>query len=218
MEGELGLPIWAIMVQPISIGWSLVADLKYAERHQKLSDEQWFDMCGGFIRAGFQKAGEAHLRIYSAPIYFGLLLNEMMERINAGSSLREILNMLSIRKINPIAYLLVRSHMDEITRFSPVLANILASLIDLTERESTDSLKITPVQVECMWEPYVAFLVKPIQTWEYSSTSAEPEFIDVSLTMDIEYSDDADFPFKVIEAARKLKETKEKFISILKER
>lgn len=216
MEGELDLPIWTIMVQPISIGWSLVVDLKYAERHQELSGEQWFDICGGFIRAEFQKADEARFRIYSAPIYFGLLLGEMMERIHAGSSFKEILNMLNMRKINPIAYLLDRSHMDEIARFPPALANILDSLIDLIEKESTGSLKITPVQVECMWEPFASFLMKPIQTQEYSSTSAEPELIDVSLVMDIEYSDDADFPFKVIEAARKLEKTREKFINILK--
>ncbi|MGB9717969.1 MAG: hypothetical protein ACPL4E_05945 [Thermoproteota archaeon] len=218
VEGMLGLPIWTVMVQLIGTSWGLVTDLKYAGRHQKLSDEQWFDMCGGFVRAELQKADEKpRFRIYSAPIYFGLFLGETMVRVHANSSFKKILDMLNTERINPVAYLLDRSHLDEITRFSPLLADILSSLIDLTERESADSLKITPIQVECIWEPSIIFMVKPIPPHEYSSISAEPDLIDVSLVTEIEYSDDADFPFKVIEAAGKLRETREKFINILKE-
>ena len=217
-EGVLSLPIWTVMVQPIDGSWGLLVDLKYAERHQKLSDEQWFDTCGGFIKAELKRADqESRFRIYSAPIYFGLLLREAMEKIHTDHSLKEIFDMLDMRKVNPITYLFNRSHLGEIAKTHSTLATILTSLIDLIERESTDSLKITPIQVECIWEPSVTFLVKPIQIHGYSNIPTEPDLVDVSLMTEIKYSDDNEFPFKVVEAIEKLRKTRRKFIDILKE-
>jgi len=218
MEGVLRLPIWTVMVQPIDGSWGLLVDLKYAEHHQKLSNGEWFDTCRGFIKAELKRTDQKSLfRIYSAPVYFGLFLQEAMEKIHAGHSLKEVFDMLNMRKVNPITYLFNRFHLGEIAKNHPALAAILTSLVDLVERESTDSLKIIPIQVECIWEPPVTFLVKPIQVDEYSSISTEPDLVDVSLMIETEYSDGEEFPFKVIEATEKLRKARRKFINILKE-
>jgi hypothetical protein len=51
----------------------------------------------------------------------------------------------------------------------------------------------------------------------YSNIPTEPDLVDVSLMTEIKYSDDNEFPFKVVEAIEKLRKARRKFIDVLKE-
>ncbi|MBO3809986.1 MAG: hypothetical protein FGF50_10415, partial [Candidatus Brockarchaeota archaeon] len=111
-----------------------------------------------------------------------------------------------------IEYLFNRSNLKEIARNSELLADLLASLIDLIQKSE---LKITPVEVNAVWPDTLSELIdtEPVSMDAYYDAYYRPnwyEEIEVSLTTDVEYSGDVvDFVLNIIDVAGRLDRVKE---------
>lgn len=222
LEGILGLPLWTIMVKPATDGWDLVMDIKYADVRReklKLSLKQWYDIFK-LIKAEFRRTnGKPIFRIYSPPIPLGMLLG----RVIGPNVIKKITEILYAEKKDIISYLFDRSNLDELTKLFPLLANISNSIINLLDSIKLNDQKVSLVHVDCVWytdsdiEPfYVEFPSSGDYHYQFYCENDNWECIEVSLTTNIEYSNDiVSFVFKIVETAEKLNDIKDKIESLL---
>jgi len=222
LEGILGFPLWTIMIDPVKDGWDLTIDLKYADARRKklnLSIEQWYSM-SKLIKAEFRRTnGKPIFRIYSLPI----LLCSLLGKAVGPDVVKKMVKILYEEKRDIATYLFDRSNLDELTKLSPLLANISNSLIDLLDSIKLNGQKVSLANVETVWtdletEPfYVKTLSAGDPFFEFYCENDNWECMEVSLTTNIEYSDDiVSFVFKIVEIAEKLNDIKNKIEDFLR--
>ncbi|MEM2939308.1 MAG: hypothetical protein QXU95_03420 [Candidatus Bathyarchaeia archaeon] len=217
LEEALGLPRWSVIVKPANGGWDLMIDVNYAIMNRKGTGEDYWLKISRFVRAEMRKAGAKNfLRIYSLSIPIGLLLEEIV----GNASLEKVIEAPKAKRMNIIDYLFNRSNLEEIARNSELLADVLASLIDLIQKSG---LKITPIQVYAVWPDTLSELIdtEPISVDNtYYDVCYRPngyEEIEVSLTTDVEVSGDVvNFVSEVIDVAGRLDEVRKALESFLK--